>query len=237
MPAVLGRRDVHVWRVALSPTEDTGTLTDDEQERAERLISPVARTEFIGRRSALRRILGSYSGVAPADLRFDHGPNGKPSLEGQRLVFNSSHAGAWFVCAVTTGMVTGIDIESRAAMTRADQIAERIMSDRERASIDHLDAADRHSAILRTWTRKEAVAKGIGEGMALPFTSIDTTGPTTADVVLIRVADRPRERWFVRDLAVADGHVASLAAPRRRIRITYMDWSIDGEDLPAVTLR
>jgi len=55
--------------------------------------------------------------------------------------------------------------------------------------------------------------------------------------VLIRVADRPRERWFVRELAVADGYVAALAAPRRRIRITYTDWPIDGADLPAVTPR
>jgi 4'-phosphopantetheinyl transferase len=230
----LSRRDVHVWRVALPPTEDTGALTDDERERAERLVSPAARAAFIGRRSALRRILGSYIGVAPTDLRFDHGPNGKPSLEGQRLEFNSSQAGASFVCAVTTGMVTGIDIESRAAATRADQIADRILSDRERGSIDTLDEEDRRFAILRAWTRKEAVAKGMGEGMALPFRSIDTTGTFTAGVVLVRVAHRPRGRWFVRDLAVADGYVASLATPRRRIRITYMDWPIEGEGPPAV---
>ena len=74
------------WRSASKPLRQSGQgelgiLAADEVARASRFsFSNGIGIEYIRGHSALRILLGSYLGVAPAEIRFRYGKYGKPEL-------------------------------------------------------------------------------------------------------------------------------------------------------------
>ncbi|HQF94815.1 MAG TPA: 4'-phosphopantetheinyl transferase superfamily protein, partial [Microthrixaceae bacterium] len=76
----------------------------------------------------------------------------------------------------------GVDIERADRRTvEPERFARRVLSVAERAAIEGLggDALDR--ALIRMWTRKEAVLKAAGHGLRRELADIDTV----ADVVML----------------------------------------------------
>src|SRR3979490_155008 len=77
--------EVHIWRASLQPAPDEikrlgHLLAPDEQSRASRFHFRKDRDHFIVARGILRSIIGRYLNTRPAQLRFDYGHHGKPSL-------------------------------------------------------------------------------------------------------------------------------------------------------------
>ncbi len=78
---------VEVWLIRTDLPErvlaDLLPLLDDgERERADGLLYPASRRQFIAAHGAFRVILGRRLGVPPASLRWQRGPHGKPELVG-----------------------------------------------------------------------------------------------------------------------------------------------------------
>lgn len=63
--------------------------------------------------SALRRVLATYLGEEPGQIRLGEGEHGKPRLEGatQPLEFNLSHSGDITLVAVSGEHAVGVDVE------------------------------------------------------------------------------------------------------------------------------
>jgi 4'-phosphopantetheinyl transferase len=150
------------------------------------------------------------------------GPHGKPSL-GSEVHVSLSHAGAAVVVAVTELAPVGVDIEPASRAAQAHSAVGTACTPAEWAQVrDGRDA-------LRYWTRKEAVAKATGEGLAAPLSAIGVSGPGQP-AQLRQWRGRPTPPCSLVDLDRPAGHLGALAV------LTPSPFSIvvrEGDDLLA----
>jgi len=194
-------RGVDVWRFALDlpPAEVEAcwrVLSPDERARADRTRRG-PRERYVVGRARLRVILAGHVGVAPASLALVTGPNGKPRLEAGPA-FNLAHSGALGLIAVARDREVGVDVEELRVVPEAQEIARRWIGPDAEAALRSA-GADRDRVFLRLWTRREALLKATGAGLA--------------------DAERPPDpgeasRWEVVDLDPAPGYVGALAVER-----------------------
>ena len=234
---VFSGEEIHVWRARLVPdAESWQLLSDDERARADIFRSSHDRRRFVAARSSLRRILGLYADLPPERLRFEYGPNGKPSLLGSGLRFNLSHTADLALFAIALGQEVGVDVEAAAVLLDPESVVQRCMSRRERGWLDRVNLSSREAAILTTWVRKEAVAKGRGEGLGLDLTMIQTRPGAPAEAAAVKVRTSPRDRWYVWDVPVGDGGSGAVAAQEKSLRIRLFDHAPSVVDLTALSL-
>lgn len=222
-PPNLTGSDVHVWAIDLDRPDTTadlltGMLDTDEQARAARLKSDGHRERFVVSHAALRHLLARYAGTNPAVVRFMYGEKGKPHLAGaiasSGIQFNLSHSGPMALIAITRGRRVGADVEPLDRGTgNMHSIAERFFSPAEQDAILRRPAEDQPREFLRTWTRKEAFIKALGEGLFLPLDGFDTT--VTPDGTRRRMMFRDREgvssEWMIEDLSPGQKFAAAIA--------------------------
>jgi 4'-phosphopantetheinyl transferase len=185
-------------------------LDGHEQERLGAFRRPADRARYLAAHALVRLVLGG-TGAAAARLRFDRTcrcgrPHGKPSLPGGPA-FSLSHAGDLVGVAVRTDGPVGLDVERIRDVGDLAALAAHVYSPAERNG----DVPD-EAAFFRTWTRKEALVKATGDGLAAPMSGI-TLAPDGAAVADWPAAPGP---LWVRDLAPAPGHPAAVAGPGRR---------------------
>jgi 4'-phosphopantetheinyl transferase len=80
----------------------------------------------------------------------------------------------------------------------------------EYAALQALPPSDRTDVFYRCWTRKEAYLKALGTGLSTDLASFEVTLGDCAR--LVRCSNGATGRWTLRDLPVADGAAAALAA-------------------------
>ena len=230
-PPPAGRVDVFAF--ALDPAEERlaalrATLAADERERAARYRFDVHRCAFEACRGAVREILGSYLTLAPAAVRFQYGPQGKPALppDGEPLVFSVSHSGELGICAVARQGALGADVERVRPLDDALAIAERFFSPAERAALRTLQPPALETGFFTAWTRKEAFIKALGEGLSHPLADFDVTLLPDEPARLLRVAgdDEAPTRWRLTPLDPAPGYVAALAATEPIDAVARWSW-------------
>lgn len=101
----------------------------------------------------------------PAELEICSDSHGKPYLRGRPFCYNLSHSGDYVFCAVSEREI-GADIQRRVP-GRESRVAGRFFSGREAAAIRAIgDETERSKLFYRLWTRKEALGKLSGEGIA-----------------------------------------------------------------------
>lgn len=190
-------------------------LSDLEKQKAEALNGPALRDRYIRSRILLRQTLASYLSVAPADLQFAVGEFGKPRLHDDGLYFNLSHTANRLLIAVSDMPDIGVDIESVNTRRHLDGLARRCFSDVEYREWLGLAVDQRLKAFYRLWTKKEALVKAIGRGIALGIErcefALDIGG------ALLAVPDEfgPVSRWCVQELEVETGFNAAVVTPNR----------------------
>ena len=182
----MGASEIGVWLVDLDvglesqaeidsaePGHELASLDDAEQVRAARFVRARDRRRFARCRASLREILGGLLGKVPASIRFRSVARGKPELDlagltgGQpALRFNLSHSSNLAVIAVCRRHELGIDLEQIRPICEAERIVASFFSVAEQAEFATIDALARPLAFVRGWTRKEAILKGLGVGIA-----------------------------------------------------------------------
>lgn len=205
-------------------------LSSDEQQRAGRYLVADARRRFIAGRGQLRAVLGAALGCAPAELRFDSLPNGKPFLlacasqpgdgrmvKRQGLSFNLSHSAELGLLAVdpTGQRELGIDLEHHRPDVPFLRLAERFFAPHEADWLAALPEGQQMTAFYRLWTRKEALLKLTGVGISGGLNAyIIPTGPEEQ----VRV-----ETWTLLDLHPAEGFSAALAVDGDLPGVRWLD--------------
>ncbi len=167
----------HLWRVDLERVAARGVddlpLTAEERERAARFVFERHRRWFTAARTALRRVLGTYLGVPAAEVPIIAPTHQRPTLATRasaihgELDFNLSHSDALALIAVTRRAPLGVDVELLRPMKDALALAQRHFVGDEIGWVDVADAAARDRAFFTCWTRKEAVLKSTGAGLAV----------------------------------------------------------------------
>lgn len=207
---MVSSRAVHVWVVPL----DAGSrfaadaawerLTPDERKRAECFHQAGDRDRFVTGRGALRALLADAL-PGGRDVTLEAEPGGRLVAPGSGLHVSVAHSAGLVLCAVA-GRPVGVDVEHVAGRDPEPALLQRSCTAAELREVLATGAADRELAFLRIWTRKEAVGKALGVGLALPLTEVDVRRRMT-------VAGLPHAgRWRVRTLAVPPGYVAAVAA-------------------------
>jgi 4'-phosphopantetheinyl transferase len=154
-------------------------LSNDERARVRGLVSPVLQQRQIVFWAIQRSILAQLTGCEPTQLHFDRsctfcgGAHGKPRLIGSSVKFSASHTGSTAVWAVSNEGDVGIDIEECRQQTDWFAISDVAFSQREQHEIAAVPRPQLKRRSARLWTRKEAVAKLDGRGLALSLSNID----------------------------------------------------------------
>ena len=162
----LSGREIHLWSASLATdcAHVVPLLSEDERERAGRFVFERDRRRFIAARGWLRALLGRYRDIPGAQLRFGYGPKGKPFLEGGPH-FNLSHSGEMALFAFCAAEEIGVDLEAVRDVAEAEGIVRGHFAPGEiekwMAAPPHL----RQRVFFDCWTRMEAVAKALGEGL------------------------------------------------------------------------
>jgi 4'-phosphopantetheinyl transferase len=197
--------EVHVWVADLVPdSRDSArrlaATINAERERASRFYRRQDGERYLLAHGALRLLLADYLTCDPLALRFGARENGKPFLEGDCLEFNLSHSGALALIAIAVGRPVGVDVEQLRSMPDLESIAGRICTPGELATLADLAEPHRERAFFAMWTRKEALAKATGEGIAAVFR--DARQPS-ADM---------QARWTLKEMNDLPGYTACVAA-------------------------
>lgn len=217
-----------MWQVSLrqAPSDLSGLetlLARPELERAAAFRLPAPRRQFIVARVALRLLLARHLGAAPSSFVFTTGPHGKPALQPpSALRFNVSHAGDLVLVALARDVEVGVDVEVHRRSGDLDSLAASILCAEDLALWRAAAATERAAVFYRTWTCKEAVAKAIGNGLALDFKAlrIALCARKAATVLAVAPGFGPAEAWALHELQVEDGYSAAVAAATPALRVT-----------------
>lgn len=182
----------------------TALLDGEEQARAARFRLERDRRRFIVARGLLRELLASQLGAEPAALRFEYGEHGKPALKGESLHFNLSHSHERALYAMSSASDVGVDIEYLHRRADHAALAARYFTPEEQTRYAATPENERARFFFERWTRKEAVAKASGVGLAYGFATLDTLQP--GDGWVLRSSG-----WLISGVPADADYVAAIA--------------------------
>ncbi|MFD0263571.1 4'-phosphopantetheinyl transferase family protein [Kitasatospora indigofera] len=217
--------DVAVWSVPLSDEpddRDLAVLDAAERARMRRYVRAADGSRFAAGRAATRRVLGRHLGVPAAAVRIGRRrcPGCGSSRHGPPVVvwpetslgFSFSGTSVHALVAVAPNGPVGVDIEAVRELDIGG-LGGRCLSPAEARHLAGLDPAARARAFLRAWTRKEAVTKAAGVGVATDLRAVHVSPELPGPVEVSFRAGSGPGRWTVTDLVVRPGTVAALARP------------------------
>jgi 4'-phosphopantetheinyl transferase len=230
----LASEEVHVWRAALDRPERVrerlaGKLSADEHARAQQIVAARDREHWTVARALLRVILGRYLDASPEEVALIAERGGKPVLaagSGSKPVsFNLSHSGDIALYAVTGARRVGVDVERVRDDVDTERIVGRLFSPAERAVLQELPEPERREAFFSGWTRKEACAKAVGEGLAALFSgfSVSLAAREHAELVPEPGDGLPGGPWTVWDVTPRTGYAAAVAAEGSGLALRCLD--------------
>lgn len=210
--------EVHVWVADLDadPAESArrrAATTVVERDRASRFWRRTDGERYLSAHGALRLVLSDYLACDPLDLRFGVHDQGKPFLQDAELEFNLSHSHALALIAVSRGRRVGVDVERVHDLPDLEALAARVCTPAELETLTALADPHRTRAFFALWTRKEALAKATGEGIA----GVMRDGMAAAE-----------GQWTLMELRDLPGYAACVAAEGR-------DWQLVRRTVTAST--
>lgn len=220
---------IDIWRVPLNPTaRQTGQFLDclskQEKQRAEQFSFPDKRIQFVTTRARLRQCLALATGIPVTEIQIETGASGKPLLSGATdIQFNVSHTHGLALIAVTRGQSLGIDVERLRDSTDHVRLAENYFSAAERTAIISLPKASLVAPFFACWTRKEAVVKAIGTGIAHGLDSFDvSTDPEISQCqTRLHSEDGSVHTWCIDTVPCGEGFAGAVAYQKGPAKIRY----------------
>jgi 4'-phosphopantetheinyl transferase len=214
---------VHLWRVAFAAESDRlsvldGVLSRDEMERVQRFRFERDRDRYVIGRGMLRVILSQYLRIAPADLRFEYGPQGKPMLavDDSALCFNVSHSADCLLILVGQDRRLGVDVEELQPNPDQEDIAASLFSPAERSLLRSDPSTE---TFLASWTLKEAWIKAIGGGLSLQLPAMDVSAAIVQGTATLTNPDSDGDRrdtqWSLARVNVRPGYAGAICVEGR----------------------
>jgi 4'-phosphopantetheinyl transferase len=193
---------LHLMRLPDDPAAralPTAHLDESEHVHLARLPSAQLRAGFCLGRLLLKTLVARRTGIALHRVRLVPGAHGKPCLaDFPRLSVNVSHVSGAVACIVAETAAVGVDIEDPGRRPLSDAARDRFLDEEERAWLDAARPGRGHEAFLALWTRKEAVLKADGRGLAMGIGQV-RFGPDGRGGLALRDSERLQAaRWAVR---------------------------------------
>lgn len=230
------RDSVEVWTIDLKT--DTpfieaamASLPADERARAGRFRVAAARNRYLLAHSALRRLLAPKLNQTPGNISFQPGPNGKPELAGsikQPLHFNLSHSGDLALVAISSVAPVGVDVEQIRPLANAVRLAGRFFKPSESAALSQCPASERQAAFFRVWTRKEALLKATGQGIAYGLGRFEVSCEPGGGLLAVDGNATKAQHWTLHDWCPTEGYLAAAAIERPDAQFTIQEFHFAG---------
>lgn len=166
----------HIASLDLPPEfiERYGTLLSPfERKRAEEFRTDELRRRYIASHGIIREILSDA--LETPSVEIDVTERGKPFLKNGALKFNMSHADDLMLVALSPSVDVGVDVEPIRPMDDPDGIVRRFFAPREWIEYSHIEPDERLHSFFAAWTRKEAVLKMTGDGIAHRMRTVAVT--------------------------------------------------------------
>lgn len=203
-----------LWRLDLDSVSDGdeawSLLSASERARATRFRFDIHRRRFAVGRAALRLLLADAIGEDPSQLLIGEGRYGKPFTPGREdLGFNLSHSEGTALIALGE-RPCGVDIECFRPFGEPQALARRLYTPREIEEMPAFADPTYMRAFLTIWTRKEAVLKAIGSGLAVEPISVHVglgRQPSFCELEF----EQGRYRVTFRSIDLSDSLVAAVA--------------------------
>lgn len=126
---------------------------------------------------------------------------GRPYFDGMPD-FNISHSGEYVICALSTSLQIGIDIEQIIPVKVS--MFESIFTEEEWENIRI--AKDGCEAFYHYWTAKESIAKAEGRGIGMPLKRIEVRDET--GILDGRI-------WHLKNISISKNYVVQLASSEK----------------------
>jgi 4'-phosphopantetheinyl transferase len=226
---------VDAWHLRLDQPADIiehllNLLDRSERDSAERLRRSEDRARYIVSHAGMRCILGRYLARDPQEVRIVRDRRGKPSLKSDPydppLAFNLSHSGDHALLAVGARDGIGVDIEEIKPLEDLPGIAAMVLSPPELAALEQRDEDARQELFFQMWTRKEAVAKAAGEGLAIELRGvrIDPADPEESPRFQATLAGAAEPAYHGLSFCPVPGCRGALAMLGGEPGINWLDW-------------
>jgi 4'-phosphopantetheinyl transferase len=227
--------ECQVWwaRPAAATRELLALLDSGERRRGARFDRDEDRARFLAAHALARLVLAGHLGIPAPALTFHAtcrecgaGDHGKPRLgmAGAGLEFSLSHSGTRVVLAVARDAAVGVDVERLNVQRDFAALIPAVLSAAEQPAVADLPDAERAGAVLRYWTRKEALLKATGDGLGVAPAALTVTPPDAPPALVAWEAPAPLDAAaHLFDLSPGPGHVASLAILGRRLAVVERD--------------
>ena len=212
---------IDVFRVPLEELllgEHYALLSDAETRRAGNYASPKKAREFIITRGALRRVLAHALDQNPRAFCFEYETHGRPYLADQGghdgVSFSVSHSHDLALIALTRGRRVGIDIERVRYEVDHESLSRRFFSSAEYQALRCHHNGVRLRAFFAVWTRKEALVKATGTGIAGGLKAFDVSADpdSPAELLATRWEDADPSNWLLTDICADPDYLACVAA-------------------------
>ncbi|MGE5285661.1 MAG: 4'-phosphopantetheinyl transferase family protein [Micromonosporaceae bacterium] len=207
----------------VAPQEaDLAILSEPERARAARFVRPADRSRYVAMHAGARRLLARYLGTDAAAIRFARTPcckcgsleHGRPRIEwpATTLTHNLSGSGEHWLLAVADGRPVGVDLEILRDID-IERMAEACLTDAERAYLSEQPQARRLKEFFRCWTRKEAVVKACGVGLAAKLTGLEVHPGRRERAEVRHSSGSCPDTWLVEDLPGGPDWAGAVAQP------------------------
>ncbi|HET9140625.1 4'-phosphopantetheinyl transferase family protein [Actinophytocola sp.] len=175
-----------------SPVVETprllGLLDGVERDRHGAYHRKIDQARFLAGRVVGKALVARRLGVEPEAVQLDstcrdcgraHGkprvvaPDGHPP-DRPLPELSISHSGDLIAVAITDGVPVGVDVEQERDV-QVDDLVRMTLSPDELPDFAGVPSADRDAAFFTIWSRKEAVLKATGRGLAIAMTKVTVT--------------------------------------------------------------
>src|SRR5262249_30459782 len=150
-------------------------------------------------------------------LELVYANHGKPSLTAKfadaGIHFNLAHSDDLALFAFTRAGEVGVDVEWIRPLKDMEELVARFFSARESELFRELAASERPAAFFNLWTRKEAMLKATGEGIAGSLSAIEVTLLPGEPARVMRIAGdaQAAAQWSLSELSPVEGFVGAVA--------------------------
>lgn len=199
------------------------TLDTDERKRAAAINKEFLHRRYVTTQGLLRSILAKTVNQPPEQLVIRRMEHGKPYLaDYPELAFNLSHTGDTMVLAIGENCRLGVDIETCRTRANFPALVEKCFAEIEAAWWRTLPETEKIREFYRFWTRKEALVKADGRGIALGLSRCVINPENPATWLSVPASCEPASAWHVRDIDMGETICGALVADKAIAGVTLI---------------
>jgi 4'-phosphopantetheinyl transferase len=176
-------------------------ITDEEKTREKKLLLEQDKNSYVVSHALLNKKLSDILHIPVKEINYVRNGFGKPFLNSGTPYFNLSHSRNSWCFAICANHEVGVDIELMNPDISFVDIIDTYFTKNEQNLIKKTQYPAEE--FYRLWTRKEALLKAIGTGIATEIKSIDVTCETVK-------TDTSDDNYFLWSIKMK-GHYISIA--------------------------